>query len=239
MDAERHDLVVEFVGDERTLSPGDELTFGRAADIVIDENRYLHRVVGRFRWSNGMWWLTNVGSSIPIDLADRQSTSFTKVAPGASVPISFESATLGFEAGGRPYELTIELLAELPELDHPPPATGDEVTTTAASIPLTDEQRLLLVALAEPRLRERPGGELPTNREIAAKLRWTITKYNRKLDGLCRKYSAAGVSGLRGTSDALARDRRVRLMEHALHAGIITSDDLALLDAATAAADEP
>ena len=43
------ELVVEFVGDERVLTPPDEeLTFGRAADLVIDDNRYLHRVLGRF-----------------------------------------------------------------------------------------------------------------------------------------------------------------------------------------------
>ena len=42
-----NDLVVEFAGDERVLTPGDELTFGRSADLVIDENRYLHRLIGR------------------------------------------------------------------------------------------------------------------------------------------------------------------------------------------------
>lgn len=226
-----HDLVVEFVDEERTLRPGQELTFGRSADLVIDENRFLHRVVGRFRWTNGMWWLTNVGSSIAVAVADRDGPSFTKVAPGASVPISFESAAITFEAGGRPYELHVELLAELPEFDDElPPSSTDEITTTAASLPLTTEQRLLLVALAEPRLRDRSGGELPTNREIASRLQWTITKFNRKLDGLCRKYATAGVSGLRGSSDSLARDRRVRLVEHALHAGIISAGDLTLLD---------
>lgn len=232
MAADRPDLVVAFVEVEHVLSPGEELTFGRAADVVIDENRYLHRVVGRFRWSNGMWWISNVGSSIAVDLADRRGPSFTKVAPGASVPIAFDAATVSFEAGGRPYELSIELTDALPRFDEHPTELADEVTTTAASLPLTTEQRLLLVALAEPRLRERPGGELPTNREVASMLRWTITKFNRKLDGLCRKYAAAGVSGLRGSSDSLARDRRLRLVEHALHAGIITPGDLAMLDEA-------
>ena len=67
------------------------------------------------------------------------------------------------------------------------------MTTTASSLPLTDEQRLLLVALAEPRLRDVPGSEqMPTNRQIAHMFGWTITKFNRKLDGLCIKYAAAG-----------------------------------------------
>ena len=89
------------------------------------------------------------------------------------------------------------------------------------------------MALAEAQLRE-PSAvlDLPTNRQIAAGLGWTITKYNRKLDGLCVKFAAHGVSGLRGSTDALARDRRLRLVDHALHAGIVTPADLALLDAA-------
>jgi len=238
--AESPDLVVEFVGDERVLSPGDELTFGRSADLVIDENRYLHRVLGRFAWANGMWWLSNVGSAIPLAMADADSPSFVRVAPGATVPIPFGSATLGFEAGGRSYELRVEVLSELAGFGLDPAAVeseadgaGAELTTTASSLPLTDEQRLLLVALAEPRLRDVPGSEqLPTNRQIAHMFGWTITKFNRKLDGLCIKYAAAGVSGLRGSSDLLAKDRRVRLTDHAVHAGIITAADLPLLDAA-------
>lgn len=233
--ADVHDLVVEFVGEERTLQPGDELSFGRSADLVIDDNRYLHRVLGRFAWVNGMWWLSNLGSAIPLNVSDGNGPSFVKVAPGTAVPISFEAASVGFEAGGCSYELHLELLAELPEFESAPD-DGDaaEVTTTAAALPLSDEQRVLLLALSEPKLRDLPGGDqLPTNRQIASRLGWTITKFNRKLDGLCVKYAAAGVSGLRGSSDQLARDRRVRLSEHAVHAGIVTADDLALLDAAT------
>ena len=74
--------------------------------------------------------------------------------------------------------------------------------------------------------------ELPTNRQIAARLGWTITKYNRKLDWLCQKYASAGVSGLRGSSDLLARDRRVRLVEHALDTGVVTAADLSRLPGA-------
>ena len=95
---------------------------------------------------------------------------------------------------------------------------------------MSPEQRLLLVALAEAQLRDPSAAlDLPTNRQIAHRLGWKITKYNRKLDGLCVKFAAAGVSGLRGSSDALARDRRLRLVDHAVNAGVVTPDDLALL----------
>jgi hypothetical protein len=233
-----HDLVVEFVDVERVISPGDELTFGRSADIVVDDNRYLHRLIGRFTWSNGMWWLVNTGSSIALRLDDANGPSYTRVAPGSTVPLSFETATLSFEAGGRPYELRTELLIDSPLLavdvtgtdsDEEAGVTDLEATTTAGSLPLNDEQRLLLVALCEPWLRDAASNELPTNRQLASRLGWTITKFNRKLDWLCQKYAAAGVTGLRGSSDLLARDRRLRLVEHALDAGVVTPADLALL----------
>ena len=236
-----HDLVVEFAGDERVLTPGDELTFGRSADLVVDDNRYLHRLIGRFMWSNGMWWLANTGSSIALRFADANGPSYTRVAPGTTVPLSFETGIITFEAGGRPYELRVELLVDSPffAVDVPdamasgafePEASVDlEATTTTGSLPLNDEQRLLLIALCEPFLDDSGAKELATNRQIAARLGWTITKYNRKLDWLCQKYASAGVSGLRGSSDLLARDRRVRLVEHALDTGVITAADLSLL----------
>ena len=194
-----HDLIVEFVGEERALSPGDELTFGRSADLVIDDNRYLHRTVGRFAWSGGLWWLINTGSSVALRLADANSPSYTRVAPGATVPLSFETARLTFEAGGSNYEVGLELVTDpaLPDsVVDIPDDDAAERTTLATSLPLNDEQRLLLVALAAPVLRAGSiDTELSTNRQIASQLGWTITKFNRKLDGLCKKYADAGVSG--------------------------------------------
>jgi hypothetical protein len=233
------ELIVEFVGDERVLAPGQELTFGRAGDLAIDDNRYLHRLLGRFSWSAGVWWLSNLGSSIPLTVSDSAGPSFSKVAPGTSVPLSFESSLVTFEAGGCNYELAVELAGaglSSDGLDTDPVDATDvegwsaEVTTTASSLPLSAEQRLLLVALAEAQLRDPSASlELPTNRHIAHELGWTITKYNRKLDGLCVKFAGGGVSGLHGSSDSLARDRRSRLVDHAVNAGVVTSDDLALL----------
>ncbi|MEP7114108.1 MAG: hypothetical protein ABI862_12650 [Ilumatobacteraceae bacterium] len=228
------ELIVEFLGDERMLAPGEELTFGRTGDLAIDDNRYLHRLLGRFSWSTGVWWLSNLGSSIPLTVSDTAGPSFSKVAPGTSVPLSFESSLVTFEAGGCNYELVVEVAGG--GLDTDPLDSTDvegwsgEVTTTASSLPLSPEQRLLLVALAEAQLRDPSASlELPTNRQIAHDLGWTITKYNRKLDGLCVKFAGGGVSGLHGSSDSLARDRRSRLVDHAVNAGVVTFNDLGLL----------
>jgi hypothetical protein len=103
-------------------------------------------------------------------------------------------------------------------------------TVALGDVMLTDEQRLLLLALAESTLREPHfKDELPANRAVARRLGWSITKFNRKLDNLCNRFTKLGVGGLRGSIDQLATDRRRRLVDHAIGSGLITADQLALL----------
>ncbi len=232
------ELRVEFCGEEYSASVDQSLTFGRSADIDIDDNRFLHRVLGEFQMHNGLWWLNNVGSSIALSLTDEATTSSARIAPGSSMPIAFEASTLRFEAGGMSYELSLDVVGPRgaePESDAPAQPRNDEAvgaddldaaerTTTTVDLPLTDDQFALLVALARPVMDN--VDTMPTNRELAHGLGWTLTRLNRKLDGLCAKYSKAGVSGLHGSTDRLAKDRRTRLAEHAIHAGIVSADDL-------------
>lgn len=225
---------MEFAGEEYSATPGGRLSFGRNADIVIDDNRFLHRVLGEFFFDSGLWWLSNVGSSIAITISDDASPSLSRLAPGASMPVVFEAASVRFEAGGTSYEVTVDVVGSIgrvtDEDDDLDSAEGDadlaETTTTTASLPLTDDQFALLTALARPLLRGEEA--LPTNRQLASGLDWTVTKWNRKLDGLCTKYSRAGVTGLHGSSDRLAKDRRARLAEHVVHAGIVRPEHLDL-----------
>lgn len=225
-----HELRVEFCGEEYSATSDQTLTIGRSADIVIDDNKFLHRVLAEFRHANGLWWIDNVGSSIGLALNDDTSTSSARIAPGTSTPIAYDSATLRFDAGGTSYELQLDVIGpDVPDEEDDetalpdPTANPDDRTATTSHIPLTDDQFTLLVALATPIVDDAP---MPTNRLIAASLDWTVTKFNRKLDGLCAKYSKAGVSGLHGSSDRLAKDRRTRLAEHVVEAGIVTQDDV-------------
>lgn len=220
-----HGIVVDFCGDTRTVETSETLTFGRDADIVIDENRFLHRVLGEFVFRSGFWWLRNVGSTIALNVHDATSPSSLRIAPGSSLPIAFVAASIRFEAGGHAYELDVHDDAVADGEDDDDHEAGEvddslgEMTTTTSALPLTDEQRSLLEALAAPLLAGQD--HLPTNRQVAAGLGWTITKYNRKLDALCSKYAQAGVHGLQGTADQLAKDRRQRLAEHVVDAGIV------------------
>jgi hypothetical protein len=228
--AEHPELRVEYCGEEYLATPGTALSFGRSADIVVDDNRFLHRVLGEFRSASGLWWMTNLGSSIALTLQDDSGPSMARVTPGASMPLAFEVATLRFEAGGTSYEMNVDAVGSIGPNDDESDerieneSALSEMTTTTTSLPLTDDQFALLVALAAPTLRNE--SSLPTNRQIASELGWTVTKYNRKLDGLCTKLTKAGVAGLHGRADQLAKDRRARLAEHVVDAGIVRTEHL-------------
>ena len=231
------DLHVDFCGEETTVPLGEELTFGRQADLYIDDNRHLHRVLGRF-WSRGdAWWLTNEGRSITIQIADADSRSSVTLAPGSEIALSFPNSILRFRAGVTDYEVVVAVpdrgAGEGDDEDDPLDADADALETIAlGDLLLTDEQRLLLLALGEGALLDpHDADELPTNRAVARRLGWSITKFNRKLDNLCNRFTKLGVGGLRGSIDQLATDRRRRLVEHAIESGLITRSQLSLLPA--------
>lgn len=224
-------LTVELAGEITEIGHDEELTFGRDADLVVDTNPYLHRRLGTFQHRDGVWWLVNTGSAIPLEVCDAASASKMTVTSGNATALPYQRCIVRFQAGPSIYELAVDVSA-VPRLDVGTSDPAGPLTISAADIPLNIEQRQLLVALAEPRLRDRaaPSSELPTNRQVAARLGWTITKLNRKLDHLCVKFERAGVRGLRGDMSGLASNRRERLIEHVLTTGVIGTDDLIALD---------
>lgn len=224
-------LRVEFAGDCWELDRDDSITFGREADIVIDTNPHLHRRLGRLRWHDGVWWLSNVGSAIALDVCDAASPSRMTIAPGTSAPVPFRSNQVRFKAGGAAYELLVTT-SQGHELDDPSGLLAASTTIDGSRVALNHEQRLLLVALAERRLRDRtlPPSEIAPNRVVADRLGWALTKFNRKLDNLCARFDRLGVAGLKGDVAGLASNRRERLVDHAITAGLIRIEDLALLE---------
>jgi hypothetical protein len=68
--------------------------------------------------------------------------------------------------------------------------------------------------------------EPPAHRAVARRLGWSITRFNRKLDNLCNRFTKLGAGDLRGSIDQLATDRRRRLVDHAIESGLITADQL-------------
>lgn len=211
------------------IEPGDTLEFGRSAQLIIDDNPYLHRRLGRFECRESLWMLCNVGRSLHLTVLDTQSQSQAVVAPGRVVALTFAPALIRFRAGRTTYELVVRRAGANTQAV----AVSDETydTVTFSHFPLTATQRLLVVVLAEATLRDPAAGiQVPTNREAALRLGWAITQFNRKLDNVCDKLTKAGVAGLHGTPSSLAANRRQTLIEFAIESGLITEDDLGLID---------
>jgi hypothetical protein len=219
-------LFLEFLGEGFEVEPGETLTFGRSADLVVDaENQYLHRVLGCFAAQGDVWFLQNLGRYITLRIIDRDGPSRTELAPGDQTPIGFEEFTIAFEAGPSTYEI----VGALPEPT--PLELGRSVATDTvefATLNLNEEQLLLVAALAEPLLRGQPDwqSKLPGNKEVARRLGWTLAKFNRKLDYLCRRLAEQGVEGMQGGSGTLATTRRARLVRHMVDRGLVTVADL-------------
>jgi hypothetical protein len=217
---------VDFCGEIYPLSTDAALTLGREGDIVVDDNPYLHRRFLQVVNDQGLWWLTNIGSTLTATVGLMQAW----LAPGARLPLVFDRTVVWFTAGPTTYEFDI-YLTDASFV----PALGDPVDigqTTVGRMSFTPDQKLLLLALCEPVLRRgnRGAGSVPSSAEAADRLGWTLTKFNRKLDNVCSKLANAGIRGLHGGPGKLATNLRARLVEYALAAQLVSALDLDLLD---------
>jgi hypothetical protein len=134
-----------------------------------------------------------------------------------------------FTAGPTTYEFDIAV-SDVP-FERLPISEATDGQVTLGPVSLTGEQKLLLVALCEDLLSRRKvgAGAVPQSAQVARRLAWPVTKFNRKLDLICEKFTEAGVRGLRGDVVGAASSRKARLIEYAMAARIVTTDDLTLL----------
>jgi hypothetical protein len=227
------ELRVEFCGEWFHAPQPGPFTVGREGDLVVDENQYLHRRLLSFTHESGLWWMANVGQTIGVSVSTGDGVYQAMLGPGAKVPLVFPRLVLLFTAGPFTYELSVHCEQAA---FHSAPIVADvddPHQMTIGSVSLTPSQRLLVIALCEPLLRDGLAGQsqLPTSAQAAARLGWPLTTFNRKLDAVCDKLDREGVPGLRGGVGKLATNRRARLAEHAVLSRLVTPADLALLDA--------
>lgn len=232
-------ISVEYCGEWSHVSDGEELTIGREADLVIDEdNTFLHRLFLHVVQVGDIWWLENIGGRMSATVTDASGAMQAWLAPGARLPLVFDITKVVFTAGPTTYELSIH--ADTPEFSSVHRADAPVGEETVGAVTFTESQKLLILALAEPML-TRDGAtisEVPSSAAAAQRLGWPQTKFNRKLDNVCDKLARIGVRGLRGGSGKVATNRRARLVEHAVQTRLVTSDDLPLLEHAADASDD-
>ena len=227
-------LEVRYCGETYVVLADGRFTIGRSGDLSIDDNPFLHRSFLELRSENGVWLLANVGRQLSATIGDDRSQFVAQLAPGGVVPLAFDKTHVRFGAGPTTYE--IELV--LPDPPFTAIAARETVEESGLSDPtqvpaaLTEDQRLVVLSLAEHALRRAGSGasSLPTSGEAARRLGWSERKFNKKLDQVCQKLAKAGVRGLHGEPGNLAANRRARLVEYCLASGLVTEDDLPFLD---------
>ncbi len=222
--------VVYYCGEVYPLADDRVFTIGRDADLCIDENPYLHRRFLEITHSDDMWWIQNVGSRLAATVADSSGAMQARVGPGVRIPLVFDSVTVVFTAGPTTYEFDVEVHGTAFQTSSSQDLGAGEATVGEASF--TPSQYLLILGLCEPWLTRAGSGstDIPRNAEVARRLGWSITRFNRKLDNVSDKLDRMGVSGMRGEPGSLATYRRARLVEYAVTARLVKREDLHLLD---------
>lgn len=192
------ELTVEFAGEVHPTSSA--LTFGRAAQLCIDDNDYMHRLVGEFVHEGNLWWLRNLGSRIPLTLISNDGKR-VELPPGASQALSGGGGVVRFQAGRTTYELAYHgdnatgATAEVPAVD------GSD-QTLHLDFALTPREVDFLVVFCHPQLSKSPGAA-PTYAEVAQTWGVSVKTVDNTLQNLRRKIREAGLTGA-DSSDALA-----------------------------------
>jgi len=155
-------IEIYFGGAHRTAS--DSLTFGRAAELVINEDdRFLHRIAGEFVCEGGAWELRNRGSRGPLQLFASDGVHVV-LPPGGRTVLTAGTGTISCRGGTQTYEITYRLPNLASVLPAPMPTDGDKTATFGA--PLTGRETDFMVAFAAPLLTA-SGEPMPTYAEVA------------------------------------------------------------------------
>lgn len=157
------ELTVRFVGEK--YCPAAELTFGRQADLTLDENNFLHRRAGRFRLREGTWWLENVGGRLRLTMVSSDG-SLLDLQPGSSSPLLGLSGEISVTAGPTRYTMEYELQhIQMAITDSASFRVSGADTMTYGPI-LTPRELDFVVVMAQGRLTGRLG-PIPSHGEIA------------------------------------------------------------------------
>src|SRR6187549_3069476 len=153
---------IDFCGVTASITR-QPFTIGRDADLVLDDNRHLHRQFLSIDQQQGLWLLANVGGQLTATVSDAGGRLEAFLAPGAVLPLVFEHTVVRFTAGPTTYEFSIVMPD--PAFAAAPTEPSEQGDTTVGRVAMTPDQLRLIVAIAEPALRGdgRAATTLPSN----------------------------------------------------------------------------
>lgn len=223
-------LTIELSGVRRDLRAGEVVTFGRAGDLLVDDtNPYLHRLVGRFYWRAGCWWVENLGTVVELLLTAAGDAvrlpARTTVGEPKAASIKASAFEVLFESNGISYRLSGQAS---PDPAAQPEGTPGHAAMTAenavrGAVQLSGSEQALLDRLAGHRSRDPllGPGALPATSELAAELGWQPYALDRKLDYLASRLTVAGATGLQRHPGHDEAARRWQLSDHAVNAQLV------------------
>ncbi len=216
------ELTVRYVGE--TYRPESELTFGREAELCLDDNNYLHRRAGRFRLFDGTWWLDNLGSRLRLSMVSTDG-SLIELQPGDASPLAGTAGDVSLIAGPTRYQLDYELQGRQTSLDNTQRLEGGAgVDTMTYGVVLTPRELDFVVVMAQGRLTGRLG-PLPTHGQIAETWGVSHKTVDNTLQRLRDKLRKQKISYVQSTET---------MIDYLVTQGLVTRSDLewACLDSA-------
>jgi hypothetical protein len=217
-------LVVSAAGNTHRVEPGESFTFGRAATCTVcldPEDPAISRVAGEVSLTGDVWFVTNRSRSRHFAVVDRFGLRHV-LGPGQRDPIEGRVRVIVDGSNGS-HEL---VFSGPPPAEAEPEALSGQPTSAGDGVLINDADRRALVALFAGYLHEGAKYD-PAPKSYAAaaaRLGWPRTTLVKRIEYLRTRLSAAGVPHMQGWN-ALSS-----LAEYALTTGLITRDDLALLD---------
>jgi hypothetical protein len=210
-------LIVMYESGTWRVRPGQTLTFGRGPECSITlpvDDRGLSRTAGSLSFCDGIWWLRNDSSSSLLYLSGDRGFR-ADLPPGMRLPVQEWHAKVRLQGVIADYTLRLRLpdLDDLSDVEGQPgqasrapagsPTVGTAehlVTSTRRRAPLTDSDRLVLVARFEEYLKWRHvGAPAPRSaKDTAERIGWQPHTVAKRCENIRDRYSRLGVPGLRG-----------------------------------------
>lgn len=215
-------ITVSFGEVSRTMSPGEEATFGRSVECVFrvdPADIAISRLAGVVLAENNAWFVVNLSRTGKLDVLDDLGLR-SALAPGRRCALQGDMRIL--LQGNKKHEIAVHAPpVDTPVIEDEPEG---QPTSLGESVSLTPAEHVILVALFASYLRNEQGTPHPTTYDaVAVRLGMPSSTVRKKVEYLRKRLTKAGVPNMDG------RDALLNLGEYALAKRLITKDDLRLL----------